>query len=601
MFTVQQGGQNNEDPTGQDTSNENEGNPNENEGNKKQTQVISGTASYKKVVDDAAFYLDAKSDGTGPLVYTSDNTRVADVSDEGLVTIKGAGTAVISVLAQETTYWGSSEPFYVTVTVDKKAQSVTGTGAYTKRIGDSFVLSTAKTGDGTLVFSSSNSNIATVTSAGIVDIKAAGTAVISVYAQETPKSKISNVLKITITALKKEQAVTVTSSYRKAVGAGAFKLSAKTSGNGTLKFSSNNKSVATVDSKGTVKVKNIGIAKITVYAAESTTCLKSAAKTITIKVVPKKMSLSSVKFKSKGKATVKWAKQSGISGYEIQYSVKSNFSKAKTVKAGSSTVSKVLSGLVNKATYYVRIRSYKTVSGEKLYSDWSSAKKVKIKSGAVKSYKKKPSIKVTKISGEFRNKISWSKLSNAAGYEVYVKKGEKGKWTKIGTTKSTSLEHSVTHGVWYFYKVRAYQELAEGTRLTGPYSAEKKSLHYYKPNFTVWMSSETDPSAGLFALVINNRGQGTMRIYSRNASLLDSDYTNFNRKLYLSKSTTGYVDLGEASYMDIKPGEEKWAIFLTKEGNTWYDAKSMIFYDFRYDGVDYRAYSSSSYGTDYYR
>ena len=45
----------------------------------------------------------------------------------------------------------------------------------------------------------------------------------------------------------------------------------------------------------------------------------------------------------------------------------------------SSVVSKSIKKLKNKKTYYVRIRTYKTVSGKNFYSDWSAAKKVKTK------------------------------------------------------------------------------------------------------------------------------------------------------------------------------------------------------------------------------
>ena len=73
--------------------------------------------------------------------------------------------------------------------------------------------------------------------------------------------------------------------------------------------------------------------------------------------------------------TVKWTKNAKTTGYKIQYSLKSNFSNAKTVtikKAG--TLSKKITSLKKGKTYYVRIRCYKGSS----YSTWSAMKKVKI-------------------------------------------------------------------------------------------------------------------------------------------------------------------------------------------------------------------------------
>lgn len=90
--------------------------------------------------------------------------------------------------------------------------------------------------------------------------------------------------------------------------------------------------------------------------------------------------ISSLTNGSGKKMTVKWTKNPKASGYEVQYALKSNFSDG-VVKSysGSGTLSKTLSGLKKGKTYYVRVRSYKTLSQEKYYSAWSDSKKVKIK------------------------------------------------------------------------------------------------------------------------------------------------------------------------------------------------------------------------------
>ncbi|MCD8148554.1 MAG: CAP domain-containing protein [Clostridiales bacterium] len=76
---------------------------------------------------------------------------------------------------------------------------------------------------------------------------------------------------------------------------------------------------------------------------------------------------------------VKWSKVSSVTGYQVQYATNSSFSGATTkTYSGASTVSKTLSGLTNGNTYYTRIRTYKTVSGTKYYSAWSSAKSAKV-------------------------------------------------------------------------------------------------------------------------------------------------------------------------------------------------------------------------------
>ena len=75
-----------------------------------------------------------------------------------------------------------------------------------------------------------------------------------------------------------------------------------------------------------------------------------------------------------------WKKVSPISGYQLQYATNSKFTKGKkTISVSKSSTSKTVSKLKRRKTYYVRIRTYKTVSGKKYYSSWSSYKKVKTK------------------------------------------------------------------------------------------------------------------------------------------------------------------------------------------------------------------------------
>ena len=81
---------------------------------------------------------------------------------------------------------------------------------------------------------------------------------------------------------------------------------------------------------------------------------------------------------------VKWSKCSNVSGYQIQYSRNSDMSSAKTIKiSGKDHSSKTVKNLKNKKKYYVRIRTYKTVSvngkNKTYYSKWSSKKSVKTK------------------------------------------------------------------------------------------------------------------------------------------------------------------------------------------------------------------------------
>ena len=92
-------------------------------------------------------------------------------------------------------------------------------------------------------------------------------------------------------------------------------------------------------------------------------------------VRPATTSITAVASMSRG-FRVKWKKQSvQTSGYQIQYSKKSNFSNASTVTVGKNTeVLRNCKGLSGRCKYYIRIRTYRKVNGKIYYSVWSAVK-----------------------------------------------------------------------------------------------------------------------------------------------------------------------------------------------------------------------------------
>ena len=78
--------------------------------------------------------------------------------------------------------------------------------------------------------------------------------------------------------------------------------------------------------------------------------------------------------------TVKFDKHAQADGYEIQYSLKKSMASKKTLKKkGYSKVQYKVTKLKSGKKYYVRVRSYRTVSGKKCYGKWSAKKPVKTK------------------------------------------------------------------------------------------------------------------------------------------------------------------------------------------------------------------------------
>lgn len=123
--------------------------------------------------------------------------------------------------------------------------------------------------------------------------------------------------------------------------------------------------------------KYVGSYKVTVTFKGSK---YSGSMSKTFVINPKATALSSVTAASKG-FTARWSKvTTQTTGYQLQYSTSSKFTNAKTVTITSNkTTSKKITKLSAKKKYYVRVRTYKTVSGKKYYSSWSSAKAVTTK------------------------------------------------------------------------------------------------------------------------------------------------------------------------------------------------------------------------------
>ena len=79
-----------------------------------------------------------------------------------------------------------------------------------------------------------------------------------------------------------------------------------------------------------------------------------------------------------GKATLKWTNVADESGYEVVYATKKDgtYKSLGTTKANVVTLTK---SLTKGTTYYFKVRAYKTVDGDKVYSNYSAVKSVKIK------------------------------------------------------------------------------------------------------------------------------------------------------------------------------------------------------------------------------
>lgn len=104
----------------------------------------------------------------------------------------------------------------------------------------------------------------------------------------------------------------------------------------------------------------------------------SGTKTVYFQIVPKKITMKSVKSAAKASVNVSYAKASGnVSGYEITYDTNSKFKGAKSVR--TKNTSYTLKSIKRNTTCYVKVRAYKTIDGKRAYGAYNSVSKVKVK------------------------------------------------------------------------------------------------------------------------------------------------------------------------------------------------------------------------------
>ena len=200
------------------------------------------------------------------------------------------------------------------------------------------------------------------------DCKNAGTYKVAVKLKDNYSG--SNTVSYKISARKITPAVTLAKTVY--TWNGKAQKPAVTVKDGKTKLASSNYTVTYASG-----CKNVGTYKVNVKLKGN----YSGSKAVSFRIDPRGTTLTGLSAAS-GAFTASWKKQTAqTTGYQIQYSTSASFksgNKTVTVK-GASAVSKKIVKLGAGKTYYVRIRTYRTVGEKNYYSAWSAKKSVKTK------------------------------------------------------------------------------------------------------------------------------------------------------------------------------------------------------------------------------
>lgn len=177
---------------------------------------------------------------------------------------------------------------------------------------------------------------------------------------------------------------------------------------------------------------------------------------------------------TKNQIKINWKKVSGVDGYRLYYyntSTKKDVLVAKVSASQTSyTVTKVKKKTLKPGTKYTfKLAAYKMVE-KKRYD----GEKVK-----VNTITKPDTVKITKVTrtNSKKAKIQWKTVSAAKGYVVYLSTSKSGTYRAVATvTGSKTKSYTITglkKGTTYYVRVCAYQKLGNKTWYGNYYQTKK--------------------------------------------------------------------------------------------------------------------------------
>ena len=159
-----------------------------------------------------------------------------------------------------------------------------------------------------------------------------------------------------------------------------------------------------------------------------------------------------------------WDKVSDADGYEVAFKEPGNSSYNTFL---TTATRKTIAGLNEEGTYKLKVRAYIENDGEKIYGEYSNILNVEYEEKI-----EKPA-KVTGLKGDLSGSVvelSWNRMNGIDGYEVAIKKPGESSYNTFLTTATRKTIAGLDEEGTYKFKVRAYREDSNGSRIKGEYS-----------------------------------------------------------------------------------------------------------------------------------
>ncbi len=218
---------------------------------------------------------------------------------------------------------------------------------------------------------------------------------------------------------------------------------------------------------------NINIGKATVKVTGTGNYCGEITKTFNI--LPKAPSIKTEFTCTTNAVRINWNKVDNATGYRVfRYNETSRQWESLTSIKNNSTTTYRIANLNSGTKYKYMVRAYKKVDDVNYWSLDSSTistatKPTKVVMGSA-----------TRTSTATR--INWTKINNCDGYEIYIYSPTAKKYQKLKTINSnstvTNRQAGLTYNFAYQYKVRAFKNVGNGSKVYGEFSAVKTVLTY---------------------------------------------------------------------------------------------------------------------------